>query len=82
MKVLEEGYYCTCHIVNDVRACAVVNHQQHCFSEYVKIHWIKGAVNKGQITDILSKKWLTAMEDYVLCESHRDKMEYFLRNNG
>lgn len=33
------------------------------------------------IPNIISKKWLTKMHNYIMCEAHRDKLLYFLSHN-
>lgn len=47
----------------------------------VQNRWIKGAMSRGWIPDCISEEWLVSIENYISCESHRDKLEYFLRNN-
>lgn len=36
--------------------------------------------NRGYIPSPVQKPWLLKMQNYILCESHRDKMEYFFFN--
>lgn len=35
---------------------------------------------KHILPSFIFKRWLLKLEDYILCESHRDKMEHYLKN--
>ena len=41
---------------------------------------IRGLVKYGILPSLFKKKWLLKIENYVLCEAHRDKVEYYLKN--
>lgn len=41
---------------------------------------LRGLVKLGIIPSLFKKKWLLKLENYVLCESHRDKVEYYLKH--
>lgn len=37
--------------------------------------------NRGYFSSPVQKPWLLKMQNYILCESHRDKMAYYFFNN-
>lgn len=41
---------------------------------------IRGLVKLGLLPTLFKKKWLLKLENYILCEAHRDKVEYYLKN--
>lgn len=43
---------------------------------YIRALWTRGLFPR-----VLTKKWLMYMCNYVMCESHRDKMEFFFEKN-
>lgn len=45
-----------------------------------KNKYIAAAQNRGFLPSPLDDKWLLKLQDYVLCESHRDKVDFFLKN--
>ncbi len=43
--------------------------------------YIKALRRRGLFPNIISKKWLMYLCNYTMCESHRDKMDYFFEHN-
>lgn len=45
---------------------------------------VRGLSKVGIIPSLLKKKWLLKLQNYLLCEAHRDKVEYYLmhKNNN
>lgn len=41
---------------------------------------IRAMVKIGVLPSLFKKKWLLKMQNYIECESHRDKVEYYLNN--
>lgn len=41
---------------------------------------MRGLVKYGILPSLFKKKWMLKLENYILCEAHRDKVEYFLKN--
>ena len=41
---------------------------------------IRGLVKYGIMPSLFKKKWLLKLENYILCESHRDKVDYYLKH--
>lgn len=41
---------------------------------------MRGLVNYGIFPSLFKKKWILKLENYILCEAHRDKVEYFFKN--
>lgn len=47
----------------------------------IQNRYIAGAQARGWIPNLLlTNRWLTRLQNYVLCEAHRDKMEYFFKH--
>lgn len=46
--------------------------------EPIQNKWIHGAQNRKLLPSLVSKKWLLQIANYVNCESHKDKLLYFL----
>lgn len=42
--------------------------------------YIAALQNRGLLPSPINKKWLIKLQDYVLCDSHRDKMKYYFLN--
>lgn len=42
--------------------------------------FIRGLVRYGLMPSPFNKKWLLKLQNYICCEAHRDKVEYFLKN--
>ncbi len=49
--------------------------------EPIQNRWIHGAQNRNLLPSLVSKKWLVQVANYVNCESHKDKLLYFLLKN-
>ena len=47
------------------------------FSDNRMVRWLK---RKGLLTSTVSKEKRNVLYDYIFCESHRDKIEYWLNN--
>lgn len=45
-------------------------------NRYIRALW-----NRGVFPKVLTKKWLMYLCNFVMCESHRDKMEFFFEKN-
>jgi len=58
--------------MNDVRK--VIN-------PLLNVRYISRLYRKGLIPDIITKRWLMYLCNYTMCESHRDKMDYFFEHN-
>ena len=41
---------------------------------------IAGLQRRHLLPSLITKKWLLKLQNYVLCEAHRDKMEYYFKN--
>lgn len=41
---------------------------------------IAGLQHKHLLPSLISRKWLLKLQDFILCESHRDKIDYYLKN--
>lgn len=41
---------------------------------------VRAMVKIGVLPSLFKKKWLLKMQNYIECESHRDKVEYYLNN--
>ena len=48
--------------------------------EPIQNRFIAGLQRRRLLPSLLTNKWLLKLQDYVLCESHRDKVEYFFKN--
>mgnify|MGYP004464634841 CR=1 FL=1 len=46
--------------------------------EPIQNRWIHGAQNRNLLPSLVSKKWLVQVTNYINCESHKDKLQYFL----
>ena len=41
---------------------------------------VRGLIKYGLFPSPYKKKWLLKLQNYICCESHKDKVEYFLLN--
>lgn len=41
---------------------------------------IRGLSRRGLFPTLIKRKWLLKIQDYLMCESHRDKVEYYLKH--
>lgn len=41
---------------------------------------VRGMVKYGILPSLFQKKWLLKMQNYIMCESHRDKLLFYLNN--
>lgn len=41
---------------------------------------IRGLVKFGLMPSLFKEKWLLKLQNYICCEAHRDKVEYYLKN--
>ena len=48
------------------------------FSDNRIVRWLK---RKGILSSSVSKERRNVLIDYIFCESHRDKIEYWLKQN-
>lgn len=44
-------------------------------------HYIRALQNKGLFPMLMPRKWLHQLRNYIVCESHRDKVEHFFLNS-
>lgn len=49
-----------------------------CFLEPISNKWIRGLQKRGFFPRFINKKCLPIMANAIMCEAHRDKLEYFL----
>ena len=49
--------------------------------EPIQNRFIAGLQRRGLLPSLLTNKWLLKLQDFILCESHRDKLEYFFKKN-
>lgn len=63
--------YETRHYYNDCMSSveSVIEPYTNCY--------IKGLRKRGLFPNIITKKWLMYLCNYVMCESHRDKLDYY-----
>lgn len=64
-----EAYYSVCDDVVKTQLFPINN------------RWIKGLWRRGLFPSLSSKKWLMYLCDFVMCESHRDKMEHYFEHS-
>lgn len=50
--------------------------------EPIQNRFIAGLQKRHLLPSLISKKWLLKMQDFILCEAHRDKMDYFFKSKG
>lgn len=48
--------------------------------EPIQNRYIVALQHRKLLPSLWSKKWLLKLQNYILCESHRDKLEYFVKN--
>lgn len=48
--------------------------------EPIQNRFIAGLQHHGLLPSLITKKWLLKLQDFILCESHRDKMDYYFKN--
>lgn len=48
--------------------------------EPIQNRYIAGLQRRGLLPSLITNKWLLKLQDFFLCESHRDKLEYFFKN--
>ena len=48
--------------------------------EPVQNKYLAALIHRGWWPSSWSKKWMIRLQNYILCEAHRDKVEYFLKN--
>ena len=53
----------------------------HSVLEPLQNRYIAALQHRHFLPSLVNKKWLLKMQDFILCESHRDKVEYYLKNN-
>ena len=49
-----------------------------CSLEPISNRWIRGLQKRGFFPRFINKKCLPIMANAIMCEAHRDKLEYFL----
>lgn len=48
--------------------------------EPIQNRYIAGLQRRGLLPSLITNKWLLKLQDFILCESHRDKLEFFFKN--
>lgn len=51
-----------------------------CFLNPYQKRFVRALVKIGVLPSLFKKQWLLKMQNYIECESHRDKVEYYLNN--
>lgn len=54
----------------------------HNVLEPIQNRIIAGLQRRHLLPSLMTRKWLLKVQDYVLCESHRDKVEYFFKSRN
>lgn len=54
----------------------------HSVLEPIQNRVIAGLQRRHLLPSLVTRKWLLKLHDFILCESHRDKMEYYFKNNN
>lgn len=50
------------------------------FLEPIRNRWILAAQKRGLFPTFINKRWIPILSNAVICESHRDKLIYYLNN--
>ncbi len=58
---------------------SVKNHYSSILEPFYN-RWLLAAKRKGLLPSFITEKKRLVAEDYILCESHRDKLQYFFNN--
>ncbi|MBO5827524.1 MAG: CapA family protein [Paludibacteraceae bacterium] len=48
------------------------------FLEPIRNRYIRGLQNRGLLPKLMNNKWLPELSNVVMCESHKDKLDYYL----
>lgn len=48
------------------------------FLEPIRNRYIMGLQNRGLLPKLMNNKWLPELSNVVMCEAHKDKLEYYL----
>ncbi len=48
--------------------------------EPIQNRYIACLQRRGLLPSLITNKWLLKLQDFILCESHRDKLEFYLKN--
>lgn len=48
--------------------------------EPIQNRYIAGLQHRHFLPSLITKRWLLKLQNYVICEAHRDKMDYFFKN--
>lgn len=48
------------------------------FLEPIRNRYIRGLQNRGLFPKLMNDKWLPVLSNAVMCEAHKDKLEYYL----
>lgn len=43
---------------------------------------IAGLQHRGLLPSLVTKKWLLKLQDFIICESHRDKLDYYFKHTN
>lgn len=50
--------------------------------EPIQNRFIAGLQHRGILPSLITKKWLLKLQDFIMCESHRDKMDYYFKSRN
>lgn len=50
--------------------------------EPIQNRYIAALQHRHLLPSLVSRKWLLKLQNFIFCESHRDKMEYFFKNKN
>ena len=48
------------------------------FLEPIRNRYIRGLQNRGLFPKLMNNKWLPELSNVVMCEAHKDKLNYYL----
>jgi hypothetical protein len=48
------------------------------FLEPIRNRYIRGLQNRGLFPKLMNNKWLPILMNAVMCEAHKDKLNYYL----
>lgn len=50
------------------------------FLEPIRNRYIRGLQNRGLFPKLMNKEWLPVLSNVVMCEAHKDKLNYYLQS--
>ena len=58
--------------------CSIINN----LIEPIQYKYIAALQYRHWLPSLISKKWLVKLQNYILCEAHRDKMEFYFKSKN